>query len=226
MRPKVRRPGPGRRPQPPFPWDNNLRANQRRIGKNYAALRKSVIEAAVDGSRPTASIVRGWHKASLVGIDLAEPAVAGGFRGEGEPGTELSTAYALIGGAVGESPHNVSMRVTQTFNSLEQRLDALDVRLRAGESEADLYPDVIKLCAWLHGEWVRIHPFVDHNGSTARLLTMNIALLYGIALNLPGKPRSDMPKAGLVLDYNTAAQNQMLGDDQFMLVFLNQLANA
>lgn len=226
MPPKVRRPRPGGRPQPPFPWDINLRANQRRIGKNYAALRKDVIESAVDGRRPTVGMIRDWHRASLAGIHLAEPAVAGGFRGEGLPGSRLHAAYALVGGAVGEFPPRVVGRVTQTFDLLEQRLDALDTRLGAGESEADVYPDVIILCAWLHGEWIRIHPFVDHNGSTARLLTMHIALLFGIALNLPGKPRSDMPSAGLVLDYNTAAQNQMHGDDQLMVVFLNQLANA
>ena len=142
---------------------------------------------------------------------------------EKESGTRLHAAYAIVGGAVGEFPPKVVGRVTRTFDLLEQRLDALDARLGDGESEADLYADVIGLCAWLHGEWIRIHPFVDHNGSTARLLTMNIALLYGIALNLPGKPRSDMPSAGLVLDYSTAAQNQMLGDDQLMVVFLNQL---
>lgn len=226
MRPKVRRPARGRRPQPPFPWDTNLRVNQSRINKNYVTLRKRVINDAVEGKRPTADTVRGWHKNSLEGIELAEPAVAGGFRGEGGPETQLKGAYATVGGAVGEFPDRVVGRVGRIFVTLEQRLDGLDERISNGETEADLYPDVIKLCAWLHGEWVRTHPFVDHNGSTARLLTMTVALLYGIALNLPGKPRAAMPDAGLLLDYNTAAQNQMLGDDQLMVVMLNQLANA
>lgn len=36
----------------------------------------------------------------------------------------------------------------------------------------------VKLAAWLHKELVAIHPFVDGNGRTARLL-MNLALLQG-----------------------------------------------
>ena len=30
---------------------------------------------------------------------------------------------------------------------------------------------VVRLAAWAHGEWVRIHPFANGNGRTARLLT-------------------------------------------------------
>ncbi len=36
--------------------------------------------------------------------------------------------------------------------------------------------DIIKLAAWTHAEFVRIHPFIDGNGRTARLL-MNYQLL-------------------------------------------------
>lgn len=226
MCPKPRNPGRGRRrPQPPFPWDKHLRANKNKIKRNYVALRKSVVDDALDGTRPTVEGVRGWHRASLAGVDLAEPQVAGGFRGEGAPG-QLATCVALVGGAVGEFPSNVVVRVRETFRQLSERLDVLDARLDDGETLADLYADVIELCAWLHGEWVRIHPFVDHNGSTARLLTLTVGLLYGILLNLPGKPRSDLPEQGLVLDYDRAAGNQMLGDDQMMVVFLDRLAHA
>ena len=93
-----------------------------------------------------------------------------------------------------------------------------------GASLAALYPEVVRTAAWAHGEWVRIHPFADHNGSTARLMAINIGLLYGVHFKLPGKPRSAMPTPGLYLDYNQAAGDQMLGNDQNMVVVLNQLA--
>ena len=41
---------------------------------------------------------------------------------------------------------------------------------------------------------------------------------------MTNKPRSAMPNAGLHLDYNQAAGDQMLGNDQNMVVVLHQLA--
>ncbi len=46
--------------------------------------------------------------------------------------------------------------------------------LDLSEKEKTLHP--IELAAWTHAEFVRIHPFVDGNGRTARLL-MNFQLL-------------------------------------------------
>lgn len=79
------------------------------------------------------------------------------------------------------------------------------------------------VAAWRVGA----HSFVvDHNGSTARLLTLNIGLLYSTPLKLPGKPRRAMPRPGLELEYGNAAQIQVLGNDQPMVAFLRRLAVA
>jgi len=159
-------------------------------------------------------------------VRLAETRVAGGYRGEGDPESRLARSQSWVGYAIVEFPENVPGRVEQTFTALADSLDAFDVRLGAGETAFDVYGAVIELCAWLHGEWVRIHPFVDHNGSTARLLTITVGLLYGIPLDLPGKPRTALPDAGMVLDYDAAAANQMFGNDQNMVVFLHRVASA
>ncbi|MFD1946696.1 Fic family protein [Nocardioides aestuarii] len=123
----------------------------------------------------------------------------------------------------GTPPARVRGEVTAAFAELDRRLDALDARIANGESVEDVYEDVLAVCAWIHGQWVRIHPFVDHNGSTARLLTVAVGLRYGIPLQLPGKPRSQLPTDGLVVDYNLAAGNQMSGDDHLMKLFLHDL---
>jgi hypothetical protein len=60
----------------------------------------------------------------------------------------------------------------------------------------------------------------------ARLMTVMVGLRYGVPLPLPGKPRTAMPSAGLALDYNVAAGNQMHGDDHLMVLFLDQLVRA
>lgn len=229
MRGRPTRRSAGRRPQRAFPWDSQLPANQTQIQTNFDALKPRVVEAALDGVRPTVDAVRTWHRRSLWGVRLAEPQVAGGFRGEGAPNSRLRTCQngvrTPVGVIPGAPPAQVRRLIGETFDGLNRRLDELDARIAGGDQFAAYYADVLDQCAWLHGEWVRIHPFVDHNGSTARLLTMSVGLIYGVPLDLPGKPRSSMPSAGLVLHYEAAANNQMAGDDQLMVSFLHDLAS-
>ncbi|MDN4172604.1 Fic family protein [Nocardioides sp. SOB77] len=225
MPPKARRGGAGgRRPRKPFPWDPHLPANKKNIQTNYDQLLVQVVNSGCAGLRPTEVSVRDWHVASVRGVWLAEKEIAGGFRGEGPAGSELSTYLNGVNGIPGAPPAMVSGRVTTFFAELNVRLDGLDARLTAGETVPSLYPDIVRTAAWAHGEWVRIHPFADHNGSTARLMAITIGLLYGVHFKLPGKPRSAMPNPGLVLDYDQAAGDQMLGNDQNMVVVLHKLA--
>lgn len=154
---------------------------------------------------------------------VAEQAVVGGFRGEGPVGSLLSTADALINWHLGAPPCDVGPMVRAVFQQLDTNLDRLDARLAAGEGIGTIYPDVLGVAAQIHGDWVRIHPFVDHNGSTARLLCLAVGLRYGVPFNLPGKPRSLLAADGLLADYEQAANNQMLGDDRMMIRVLHSL---
>lgn len=224
MPPKVRR-HPGKRRIPvPFPWDPDLPANQSSIQTNYNALSVKVVDAGLAGDRPTDEAVRAWHKQSVRGVRLAEPAIAGGYRGEGPPTGQLATYLNGVNNVPGAPAAEVGVFVARFFAELDARLDDLDARRAAGATLTDLYADVVRTAAWVHGQWVRIHPFADHNGSTARLLTINVGLLYGVHFKLPGKPRTDMPSHGLVLDYNLAAASQMQGNDQNMVLVLDRLA--
>ncbi|MDP9433840.1 MAG: Fic family protein [Actinomycetota bacterium] len=170
---------------------------------------------------PTASLVRDWHKQSLTGVPVAEPWVAGGFRGEGPPQSQLHSYLNGVNGIPGVSPRQVGRQVNNTFDQLTDRLEDLDGRWAAGERLTTMYEDILRLCAWAHGHWVRIHPFADHNGSTARLLTLELGLRYELPLPLPGKPRDSTPTHGLQLIYDLAAKNQMLGDDDLMVQYLH-----
>ena len=128
-----------------------------------------------------------------------------------------------VGWHLGASPSDVRSMVAATFQRLSIGLDALDRRTADGETVSDLYVDVLRVSAQIHGEWIRIHPFVDHNGSTARLLCLTVGLRYGVPFKLPGKPRNELSVDGLLPDYEQAAENQMLGDDSLMVRVLHRL---
>lgn len=74
-----------------------------------------------------------------------------------------------------------------------------DLKIKAGEL------DPIELAAWTHAEFVRIHPFVDGNGRTSRLL-MNYQLL------LNGYLPVSVAKESRLDYYNALEQYAVRGD--------------
>ena len=50
---------------------------------------------------------------------------------------------------------------------------------------------VINLCAWAHAEWVRIHPFANGNGRTARIWANALLMRYGLPPAIRLRPRPD-----------------------------------
>jgi fido (protein-threonine AMPylation protein) len=70
---------------------------------------------------------------------------------------------------------------------------ALDTAVPPGKHprSADALHEVVAVTAIAHGEWIRIHPFVNGNGRTARLLAAHIALRYGLPVFVTLKPRPD-----------------------------------
>ncbi|MGI8685433.1 MAG: Fic family protein [Acidimicrobiales bacterium] len=53
----------------------------------------------------------------------------------------------------------------------------------------DALHEIVAVTAIAHGEWVRIHPFVNGNGRVARLIAAHIALRYGLPVFVKLKPR-------------------------------------
>jgi hypothetical protein len=50
---------------------------------------------------------------------------------------------------------------------------------------------IVRLCAYAHAEWIRIHPFANGNGRTARILANWLAVRYGLPPFVRIKPRPD-----------------------------------
>jgi hypothetical protein len=75
--------------------------------------------------------------------------------------------------------------VAEALTAFEAKLQALvgelDAMLPSGqEPNADQLAAIVDLCAWVHAEWVRIHPFANGNGRTARLWANSLAMRYGL----------------------------------------------
>lgn len=51
--------------------------------------------------------------------------------------------------------------------------------------------EVVVLIAEVHGEWIRIHPFANGNGRTARVWAAYLALRYGLPVFVRLRPRPD-----------------------------------
>jgi hypothetical protein len=90
-------------------------------------------------------------------------------------------------------------------------LEEFDRAIRRDHFVEDLTADninaVVILCAWAHGEWVRIHPFPNGNGRTSRILVNSIAQRYGLPAFMRVRPRPGD-------EYAWVASQAMVGDWQ------------
>lgn len=122
-----------------------------------------------------------------------------------------------VGGHKGTDSREVDSE-TATFQSeLERRVNRLDLVVPDGAhpSTDQQIDDVIELAAWAHAEWVRIHPFANGNGRTARMWANWILMRYGMPPFVVLRPR---PGGG----YGAAAAAAMRGSIvPTVQVFLN-----
>lgn len=143
----------------------------------------------------TVATIKRWHRQTMAGLDVPDPKVVGRFRGE--PGLEAEPVF--IGSHAGTSAALVVGEVDALVKRLAAVSGRLDKLLPSGqELDRDGLEAVIELAAWAHSEWVRIHPFCNGNGRTARTLTNAILMRYGLppVLRLRPRPRSPYGHAG------------------------------
>lgn len=185
-----------------------------RMAENLTELTVAIISAS-RGSLESLStdLVRSWHVAMLAGIDVPADAYRGGFRGDAHPA--LLDYESNVGGLPTVPAAEVPMSVAVLIGELQDRLDALDMidQDQGDDLSAAFVEQVLDTGAWLHGEWVRIHPFVNGNGRTARMLALWLCARYGIPQLLPLRPRPDM-------GYDPACFLSMTGDHTLLRQYL------
>ncbi len=163
-------------------WDESSPQLHHNLERAAEAARDHVVSRAL----PDLSLARDWHRQIMHGLTYPASIEPGVFRGE----TGQTDAVVHVGGLPGADPDAVSGELARFETKLVQAVERLDAQIPAGESPTEETLDsVIDLCAWVHAEWVRIHPFPNGNGRTARLWANWVAMRYGLPPFVRLRPR-------------------------------------
>ena len=172
------------------------------LRRNLASLIRQVRDHALARRVLHLESARHWHRESLRDLNVPLPVMVGAFRGEsGLEGVEVQ-----VGHHRGVEANDVARTLIEFERRLQQAVKSLDAQIPTGsELHGDQLAAVIDLCAWAHAEWVRIHPFANGNGRTARLWANSLAMRYGLPPFVRLRPR---PGGG----YEAAGDAAMSGD--------------
>ena len=180
-------------------WDED----SPRLRANLAQVLRRIQQDSKSREKPSLEDARQWHRDTMQGLEVSHREFRGGFRGEAGA---LGDYDVEIGSAEGVPSTRVAAELEEFQVHLQQAMGILDKAHPAGsELDADGLAQVLQLAAWAHAEWVRIHPFANGNGRTARLWANSILLRYGVPPVVRLRPR---PDGG----YERAATHAMQGD--------------
>jgi Fic family protein len=169
---------------------------------NLTEILAEISAAADQREKPTVEAARRWQALAMRNLEVRDKRYVGAFRGE--PG--LENVAVRIGSNYGVGPADVADSLEQFESKLQQLVAELDKVLPRGrDPNLDQLAAIIDLCAWTHSEWVRIHPFANGNGRTARLWANFLAMRYGLPPFIRLRPR---PNAS----YRQAGAKAMKGD--------------
>jgi Fic family protein len=190
-------------------WDEDspeLRAN-------LALVLQEIHEAAKRRKPPTLEDARHWQNTFMKGLQVPDARFVGKFRGE----RGLKNIQVRVKSIFGVQSSEVSEALKRFETKLQLLVAELDAVLPSGqEPDTDQLAAIIDLCAWAHAEWVRIHPFANGNGRTARLWANSLAMRYGLPPFIRLRPR---PNTG----YAEAGAKAMHGEWQPMAVVFRRL---
>jgi fido (protein-threonine AMPylation protein) len=202
----------------PRAWNEDPPGSEQQILANAGGLLRELAAEAAARHEPSVSMAREWHRRIYAGVTLPVPYFAGEPR-DSDPAFPELDGYEV---AVGRSPGVPSAAVPAALEDFERRarraVVPLDEAIPVGTKPADgaQLSGVLSLCAALHGEWVRIHPFANGNWRTARLWANWAALRYRLPPFVRIKPRPIGP-------YSLAAAASMSGNHRVTVAVFHQM---
>ena len=193
-------------------WNDDDPGDATKIGANCDQVLRTVQHDARARTGISELNVRKWHRILYQGCAVPSPAYVGNFRGDTAHrdltdyevgiGRRLSDGYPE---KMGVWARDVAPAVARFYVAIDSALTLLDQNIPQGirPQDAATIGEIIALAAAAHGEWLRIHPYANGNGRTARLIANAIALRYRLPAIVALKPR----RAGV--QYLMAAQSSM-----------------
>ena len=179
-------------------WDDD----SPRLHANLNAVLNELAAQAPRRRRFCVEDAREWQRKTMTGLQVPDASYVGAFRGE----HGLEDVEVVIGSAYGMPAVAVATELAAFETTLVAIVEQLDARYpNSDDLDTDGLEAVIDLAAWAHAEWVRIHPFANGNGRTARLWANAIFMRYGIEPVIHLRPR---PAHG----YGSAGAAAMRGD--------------
>ena len=185
------------------PWNDDDPADAALVTTNVLAIAQQIHANSPARAPLTLKTLQEWHVRLFAGCVVPVSAYVGNFRGDPSV-PELVDYEVQVGGVPGVRAAVVEAQVQGLVDALNQALTRLDSQIPVGAvpDRAEIQT-ILLLCARVHGEWVRTHPFANGNGRTGRVIVAWLALRYGLPVFLSIKPR---PATN---DYAVAAQISM-----------------
>ncbi len=192
----------------PIPWDDDATSSLSQIAQNAIQVTRRVATQATSRVTPSTGLAFDWHRTFYLGISLPVPYYAGEVRDSDPRFPELIGYDVEVGGQPGVSYRDVPDELVRFERGMQTATRTLDAAIAPGTTPVTpvLLAAVVSLAAYAHGEWVRIHPFANGNGRTARCWANFAALRYGLPAFVTLKPRP-----GSLL-YAQAGRASMNGD--------------
>jgi Fic family protein len=167
---------------------------------------------------PSVAMAQDWHRALYRGIPLSVAYYAGEVRDTNQRFPELIGYEVAVGSQPGVRSALVPAELARFEAAAQTAVANLDDAIAVGASmDQTQLTAVLLLCAIAHGEWARIHPFVNGNGRTARVWANWIAIRFGLPAFVRLKPRPAQ------LLYAGAAASSMRGDHGPMVVVMHAM---
>ena len=174
-------------------WNQDRPGDARRIVANIKALWPLIEGDATTRPTPSLAIALEWHRRIYDGVAVPHPDYVGHMRGSEARYPCLIDYEVSVGTTRGVLARDVPAALDAFIRSTATVVSTLDAAVPTGivPSAPPAVAAIVRLCAYAHGEWIRIHPFANGNGRTARIWANWIAVRYGLPPFVRIKPRPD-----------------------------------
>ena len=172
-------------------WNTDPAGAEATIASNVSAIYRQLVLDAGERREPSLELAAAWHRELYRSVAVPSRSYLGNPRHSDPDHPDLIGYELAVGAKTGVPSRSVPSQLDAFIIGLGQAVTTFDQVIPRGKPAQD--PGdvlaVVELAALTHGEWVRIHPYANGNGRTARIWANWIALRYGLPPFVSIRPR-------------------------------------